>query len=402
MPALSFDPLCDLRPANRDRIYTQLREQMPVYWSSVHTAWVLTRYSDVDSIFRHRDALVSELSPFFQALSDRGKLDLSALIEVCSAISFFTRPPRHEAVRRVLTQALGRIWRLDLSELLERRADQLLARGQRDGVLDLAEGYGRPLALFVIGTFLGVPEADLPELGALARGLAGVFDRVVLSLSELIKLNKCAAALIEYFLLLISSRRQNCGEDGASVIVKLADEHLGCSDRALAAYCTFFFMAAEETTATAIPGAALILLQHPSLRRSLWRDPSRLPNAVREMLRLVTPVQWVARQLRVDINLQGQLVREGDPIVLMLGAANRDPAAFPNPDEPELHRTGPDALVFGAGPYRCIGAQLATFEVEVAVRKLLEKPDLQLSSQSPVWADRMNIAPILHLQASLG
>jgi cytochrome P450 len=399
MAALSYDPLRELGPASRQRIYGELREQMPVYKSSVLAAWVLTRYADVSAILRHQDALAFELASFLQSLSERGKLDLSSLIEFCSSISLLTRPPRHDAVRRMLTQALGRIWRMNLPELLERRADQLLASGERDGVIDLAGGYGSPLALFVIGTFLGLPADDLPQLSALARDLIAVFERVVPSVSTAIKLNKCAAALIDYFVRLIASRRQHAGDDGTSLIVRLADEYLGCSDQELAGYCTFFFIAAEETTASAIAGAALTLLQHPSLRARLSNDPSRLPQAVGEMLRLLSPVQWVARHLRIDINLQGQLVRAGEPIVLMLGAANRDPAAFTSPDEPVLDRNGPESLVFAVGPYRCIGAQLATFEVELAVRKLLERTHLRLSSHSPVWTERMNIAPLLQLQA---
>ena len=399
MTALRDDPLHELGPMNRARIYAEMREQMPVYKSSVFAAWVLTRYADVDAILRHPDALASELAPFLRSLSQRGKLDLSSLIEVSSAISFFVRPPGHDGVRRMLNRALAGIWRMNLSELLERRADHLLTLGERNGAIDLAGGYGRLLALFVIGTFLGVPEDDLPELSALARDLMAVFERIVLSLSTVIKLDKCAAVLLDYFTRLIASRRKNSGDDGASLMVRLADEHLGCSDRELAGYCTFFFIAAEETTAAAICGAVLILLQHRSLRERLLSDPSQLPHAVGEMLRLVSPVQFVSRELRVDINLEGHLIRAGERIVLMLGAANRDPAAFSNPDEPVLDRTGPEALPFAVGPYRCIGAQLATFEVELAIRKLLERPHIQLSPDSPVWIDRMNIAPLLQLKA---
>ena len=398
MAALSYDPLRELRPANRERILAELREGAPTYWSSVHAAWVLTRYADVSAILRHQDALALELASFLQLVSERGKLDLSSLIEFCSSVSFLTHRPRHEAVRHVLVQALGRIWRMNLTELVEKRADQLLALGERDGIIDLAGGYGRPLASFVIGSFLGVPEVDLPELRAVARDLTAVFERVV-ARKVLIKLNKCAAALINYFVRLIVSKRQDSGDDGTSTIVKLADKHLECSDRELAGYCTFFFLAAEETTSAAIPGAALILLRHPSLRARLVSDASLIPHAVGEMLRLVSAVQYVVRKLRVDVNLEGQVIPAGEPIVLMLGAANRDPAAFPNPDEVVLDRTGPEPLAFATGPYRCIGAQLATFEVELAMRKLLERPRIQLSSDFPVWTDRSNVAPLLRLPA---
>jgi pimeloyl-[acyl-carrier protein] synthase len=399
MPTRSYDPLRELDPANREGIYAELREKTPVYWSSVHGAWILTRYADVSAILRHPDALPLSVLPFVQSLCQRGNLDLSSLLGFRSSLSLLMGPPRHDAVRPVLAQALAGIRRLNLPELLERRADLLLESGERDGSIDLAEGYGRALALFVIGSFLGIPEEDLPELSGLAVGLIAIFERTLQSVSALIRLNKCAAALQDYFARQIALRRQNLAEDGTSLLVRLADERLGCSSEELAGYCTFFFIAAEETTSAAISGAALLLLQRPALRAQLAGDPSRLSHAVRELLRLVSPVQYVGRQLRVDIQVAGQFIRAGEPILLMLGAANRDPAAFPNPDEPELGRTGPEALVFAAGPYRCIGAQLATFEVEVAVRKLLARPRLQLSPQAPIWIDRRNIAPLKRLQA---
>jgi cytochrome P450 len=143
----------------------------------------------------------------------------------------------------------------------------------------------------------------------------------------------------------------------------------------------------------------LILLQRPDLRARLSRDPSLHKGAAVEFLRLASPIQYVARQLRADIEIEGQLIRAGEPVMLMLGAANRDPAAFPDPDEPVLGRSGERPLTFAAGPYTCVGAQLATLEVEIAVRKLLDRPNLVLSSTAPVWSDRMNIAPLLRLEA---
>jgi pimeloyl-[acyl-carrier protein] synthase len=398
MPTSVYDPLHELNSANRERIYAELRERTPVYWSSAHVAWVLTRFTDVNAVLSHPDALALEVMPFLRSLGRRGNLNLSSLLGFCSSLSLLTRPPHHEALRRVLAQALGGIRRLNLPELLERRADWLLDCGEREGFIDLAEGYGRALPLFVISSFLGVPEDDLQKLGELAFDLIAVFEGLP-SVRTLNKLNNSAAALMDYFRCLIVSRRQNPGSDGTSLIVQLADQQLRCSDEELAGYCTFFFIAAEETTAAGISGAAWILLQRPAWRTQLTGDRSLIPGAVRELLRLVSPVQYVFRQMRADIRVGGQLIRAGEAAMLMLGAANRDPASFPNPDEPELGRNGPEPVVFAPGPYRCIGAALATFEVETAIRKLLERPRLTLSPQAPVWAERKNIAPIKHLRA---
>ena len=399
MSAPPYNPLRELGPATRNRIYAELQEKTPVYWSPIHAAWILTRYADVNAILQHPNALALDGLQFVRSISERGKLDLSGLLAFLSSIALFTRPPSHEPLRHLLAQAVSGIWRLNLPERLGGYADRLLEMGEHNGVIDLAAGYGKALALFVIGSFLGIPEDDLQELSGLATDLVAVFERAVPSIGTLIKLNNCATALLDYFSQLINLRRQCYGDDGVSLISRLADTKLGCSTQELAGYCAFFFMAAEETTAAAISESALLLLELPELRAQLSRDASRVPNAVRELLRLISPVQYVARQMTVDIRVRDQPLRAGQAILLMLGAANRDPAAFPNPHLPNLDRPGPETLVFAAGPYRCIGAQLATFEVEVAMRKLLEHPNIQLSTRSPVWHVRTNIAPLKELQA---
>jgi cytochrome P450 len=393
------DPLLRLDATNRNGIYRELRERIPVYRSVVHSAWVLTRYADVNTILRHPDALALEVMPYLQALVRRGGLELPSLLGFYASLSLLTRPPRHDALRRVLAQALAGISRLNLPELLGRRADQLLDAGQHSGSMDLADGFGRALALFVIGTFLGVPEEDLPMLSSLASEFMVVFERIVPSVRVMTQLDRCAGALTHYFAPLLVARRKNPRDDGLSMIVRLADEQFGPSDQELVQNCLFFFIAAEETTSAAISAAAMMLLERPTLRARLSGDPALQKAAALEFLRLASPIQYVARQLREDIEIAGEVIHAGEPVMLMLGAANRDPTVFPDPDEPVLDRSGPRPLMFATGPYSCVGAQLATLEVEIAMRKLLERPHLRLSSTAPVWSNRMNIAPLLRLQA---
>ena len=396
------DPLRGLNPANRNGIYADLHARMPVYWSTVHAAWIVTRYDDVNALLRHQDALPLQAARFVEAVSVRGNLDLSSLLNFCRALSLMTRPPRHDAIRRVLAQALAGIRHLDLPTLLDRQADRLLAAARQQGVIDLAEGYGRALAVFVIGSFLGIPEADLPTLSSEAAALMAIFERTLPSVGMMRQLNRGAGVLTDYFRRLIAATRRRGAETGLALISELAHRHLDCDDDELAGYCVFFFIAAGETTAAAIAGAALIVLQSPPIRAHLVAVPERLPHAARELLRLVSPVQYIARRWEADIHLASHRIAAGEPAMLMLGAANRDPAAYPDPDRFDLDRAGPEPLAFAAGPYRCIGAALASFEVELAVRKLLRWPALRLSSEPPEWTDRMNIAPLRRLPAQFG
>ncbi len=393
------DPFFTLRRENRETIYRDLRERMPAYRSAFHGGWVLTGYDDIRGMLQNRHAVALDTAPFLKSLTARAKLDLSHLQSFNQSLSLLTRPPRHDQVRRVLSQAIGGIRKMNFAAFIEGQAGALLAAGAREGTIDLAAGFGREIPLRLIGWFLGVPDADLPALGNVAAGLIAVFERNVPSIRLLTALNRDAGTLMDYFGRLIAAKRQQPADDGISLMVQLADRELACADEELAGYCTFFFIAAEETTGAAISHAALTILERPLLRAMLTGATERVAQAVPELLRLASPVQYVARQASVDITVAGQPIGAGETVVLMLGAANRDPAVFPDPDEVILGRSGPEALVFAAGPYRCVGAQLATLEVEIAISKLLQFPGLRLSDKPPVWTERFNIAPLEHLEA---
>jgi cytochrome P450 len=404
MQAREPDPLDALTPENRYGIYAALRANRPVHWSACHVGWVLTRYADVAMILRHQNALALDVLSGMQQLHARGGPALPSLVEFCASLSLLTRPPRHAAIRRLLSAAMGGLRDLDLPAMLERKAGDLLDRAASDGGINLADGYARELALFVIGAFLGIEPDDLCRLGGQARDFMVVFERSLPSLRVLRQLDQTAHAMMSYFTDLITRRRRTPGQDGLSLMVKLAAEETAGmetngSDHALAACCMFFFIAAEETTSAAIATAAQIVLQRPELRQALTDRPRQLAAACRDLVRLASPIQYVVRTMSVDLNLHGVHIPAGEPIYLMLGAANRDPDAFSNPDEPDLARDGPEPLDFAAGPYRCIGKALALFEVETALRKIIERPRLALSPDPPVWCDRMNVAPLQTLNA---
>jgi cytochrome P450 len=397
---LDEDPLGRLNAHNRYEIYDQLRDRFPVYRSAVHQSWFLTRYSDVSAALRDPDALAPDTPDYLRMLGERGGLDLRSLIEFVSSLSLFNRPPRHDALRRVLANALAGTRAPQFAARIDQKAKALLLAAAQKGEIDLASGFGRALALFVIGSFLGIPDDDISRLGELAHDLTELFERRLPSVRTVTTLNARAGSMADYFVGLIASRRRSPGDDGLSLIMHLAEESLNCSDRELAGFCTFFFMAAEETTSGAIASACQMTLTDDALRTRLTRESALIPNAAREFLRLVAPVQYVGRQFRSDKAIGGSTVPAGEQVFLMLGAANRDSGAFPAPDVCDLGRNGPEYLSFASGPYRCLGAQLATMEVEIALRNLLACPkDIRLSSEAPVWSARMNIAPLLKLKA---
>jgi cytochrome P450 len=399
MPALTADPLDGFKRCDRIAVYADLRDRLPVYWSSVRPAWIVSRYADVNTILRNPQSVAVEPGKSLRLLGQRGGIDLSSLQSFLSSMSFFTHPPLHDSLRRLLAQAVAAIRSPTLQASLERYADQLLDAGLRRGSIDLAEGYGKPLAMFVISRFFGVADGDMPRLSALISDLMEVFEFTLPTVKGLLRFNHCARELTEYFARLVASRRLSPGPDGISTIIRLSDEQLGRSDEEVAQYCLTLFMAAEVTTGAGISAAALELLGRPALSTQLRTNLSLLPSAAQELMRLNSPVQCVLRQVPADLTVAGETIRAGDPIVLMLGAANLDPRAFPNPGDVVLGRTEPKPLTFAAGAYACIGMQLATLEVEIGMRKLLDQPRLRLSAEAPVWSTRRNFESLERVSA---
>jgi len=399
MSALTTDPLEELKRCNRIATYADLRDRLPVYWSSVRPAWIVSRYADVNGILRNPQSVAVEPAKSLRLLGQRGGIDLSSLQRFLSSMSFFTHPPTHDALRRVLAQAVAAIRGPTLQTSLERYADQLLDAGLRKGSIDLVDGYGKALALSVIGGYFGIAESDISRLSALIWELMEVFEFTLPTVKNLLRFNDCAHELTEYFARLVAARRLNPTPDGISTIIRLFDNQLRQSDEEVAQHCLTLFIAAEATTGAGISAAALELLERPELSAKLRTNMSLLPSAVQEIMRLHSPVQCVLRQLPADLTVADQTIRAGDSIVLMLGAANRDPRAFTDPDNIVLGRAEPKPLTFAAGAYACIGMQLATLEVEIGVRKLLDRRSLRLSGEPPVWSSRRSFESLERVPA---
>src|SRR5262249_33602386 len=160
----------------------------------------------------------------------------------------------------------------------------------------------------------------------------------------------------------------------------------------LAGFAAFFFIAAVVTTAGSISFMARTLLETAPLAAQLREHPSKVPGFAREVLRLSSPVQYVAREAGMAFHISNKTIRAGQGFLLVLAAANRDASFYSTPVVLDIGREGPEILTFAAGPYRCVETHLATFEVELAAKKLLEHTNLKLSPEPPVWESRMNIA----------
>jgi pimeloyl-[acyl-carrier protein] synthase len=388
---VSPDPLAHLAPSNLVETYARLREEAPVHWSPHFGGWVITRHADALAVLSDPTFLADDPITRLDRIEQRGGPALHNLRTVLSGVAFYTNPPRHGVLRRFTSHLFQRLEMTGLRARLQLRSAMLLLDARRAGGLDLVAGYGSDLALFAVHTLLGLPSEDCVALAGIAREVAWVFDATPRSLRELRHAEAQVGRLLDYFEPRIVRRREAGDEDGFSILVRLNESELGLNDRDLAGFCTFFFVGGQETTATGIAASALTLLQRDDLRARLIAQPAKLAGATREFLRIAAPFQYVVRIATRDGVIGDEEIRSGERVNIILGAANRDPVAFPDPDKIDPDREGPDSLAFGHGAYRCLGAGLAQVETEVAIAGLLANPDLHLAPGTVVWETRTRV-----------
>jgi hypothetical protein len=293
-------------------------------------------------------------------------------------MSFLDRdPPDHTRLRRLVQPAFSPKQMNACRPRVEQTVDDLLDRAAAAGEFDLVSRYAAPLPIAVITDLLGVPDADADRFARYGAVIGSALDGIG-SLSHAARLQAANEELKALFEGLFELRRREPADDVVSRIVAAQGETI--RPREMLPMCNLLLVAGFETTVNLVGNAVAALLAHPAQWNDLCADPAGLAAAaVEETLRWDPPVQRTARCALEDVELDGQLVRKGQFVVTVIGAANRDPAAFADPDKFDIHRTQTaDHLAFSSGIHYCVGQPLARMEAQIAVRRLAERlPDLR-------------------------
>jgi cytochrome P450 len=282
--------------------------------------------------------------------------------------------PEHSRLRRLVSRAFtGR--RIDslrpfVAELTDRLLDELAERADQGGPVDLQEAIGLPVSIAVMARLLGVPDEDLPPFLPWVRKCAVMFEIAVTPV-ELAEGDLAYGAMREYFTALVARRREQPRDDLTSALIAADDDGDRLSRTELLDTLCFLFAAGFETTAGMVGNAVVALDREPAQRRALLADLSgRLPAAIEELARVDGSIQMTRRVAARDLELQGVPIPAGTSVVVLLGAANRDPEFFPDPDTLDLARTGSRPLGFGLGPHYRLGAALVRMELEEVLGRL--------------------------------
>jgi pimeloyl-[acyl-carrier protein] synthase len=392
-----FNPLLPEFHADPYPFYRRLREKEPVHQSPMGF-WVLTRYEDCVAVLRDprfgREEFQQMLTNVYGDDSEKPHLPRSML---------FRDPPDHTRLRALVSKAFTPRMVETMRDHIQEIVDRLLDRVQAAGCMDVIEDLAYPLPVTVICEMLGVPVDDHASIRGWSADIARSLDAIGLpSDQEIVERGrKARRALAEYFRRLVPERRARPQQDLLSGLIVAEEQGDKLSSDEVIAMCLLLFIAGHETTVNLIGNGTLALLRHPEQLRKLRAEPGLIGNAVEELLRYDSPVQRTARITNTEVEVAGQPMPKGTMVITALGAANRDPAQFADPDVLDVTRKDPRHISFGFGIHFCLGAPLARVEGQVALGTLLRRlPKLALAETNLEWRESSVLRGLKRLNVS--
>ena len=371
-------------------IYQFMREFEPVHHSP-EGSWVLTAYEHANAVLR--DSRFSS-NPVWLAK----KPEAYSPRQVGSALLLFMDPPDHTRLRSLVTQAFTPKVVENMRPRVQQLVDGLLDAVVEKGEMDVLADIGYPLPTSVMCEMLGVPLADREQFKTLSADASRLLDGYLDQESQT-KGVVATMHLVQYFTDLIEERRRAPGTDLLSALITVEEAGDRLTHEELVSTAGLLFLAGFETTMNLVGNGMLALLRHPDQLRRLRDDPSLIRPAVEELLRYDGPVHVDGRIATTDVDLDGHQIRKGEEVALVLGAVNRDPAQFADPDRLDVGRTPNRHLAFAAGPHFCLGASLARLEAQVAFSSILRRlPEIELITTEPVYRAHFVIRGIKELR----
>jgi len=383
-----------------------LRENEPIFWSEKTNHFIISRFEDVTFVSKNNDVFCSG-----QGVLPDPRITNIGLID--------EDEPRHTEMRglinRGFTPRMVKQWEAVFQRITNETLDEIAPKGECDFVEDIAV----PLPLLLIAEMIGIRREDRERFHQWSDAMIGSTG----NMDDPLKVAAAANAALEYFAYvteIIEDRRKNPKQDLISILVRAkddgilvqheggyesdndfgterSDEEREMSNDELIKMCVLLLVAGNETTRNGLSGAMQLLIENPEARKRLIEDPSLIPGAIEEMLRLISPVVSFARTATSDTEIRGVPIKKGQKVLMIYGSANRDAEEFENPDEFDIDRN-PQHLAFGIGNHFCMGANLARMELRVALAELLRRiPDMSYATNGPEFGASALVRSVAHM-----
>jgi cytochrome P450 len=370
-------------------MYRAVRETGPIHRSEEFFggAWLLTRHADVEAVLRDPVRFSAQRTGGWVKGNEATPGELAGFQQVFARALLFLDAPDHTRLRKLMNAGFRPALLQQLVPHIEQVVTELLDDVEGLPVFDFMQAVARPLPVRVIARLMGIETAQHDGVMAWSHDLAAFIGAPTLTRELARGAQTSLLAMTRYFEELLPNKRRKPGDDLVSRLVQAeaAGEIEGGAE--LLAQCAMLLFAGHETTRNLLGNGLHALLNHPGQWQRLRQAPELIPGAVRELLRYDSPVQYTGRRVTTDLMLHGRLLRRGDLVVPLIGAANRDPACYPEPDTLNLARDNGPSLSFGSGPHVCIGAALTRMETEIVLRQLLRRwPEPRLANATPQWS----------------
>lgn len=353
--------------------YRRLRDEQPAYWNDELEFWALSRYADVQAGFKDFATFSSAKGIALEARRREQPLPMMIMLD----------PPEHTVMRKLVNRVFTTRNVAALEDETRRIVNGYLDRVVEAGACDLVADLTGPFPMDVISAVLGIPESDRSALRVDA-------DKILIREDGSMEIPQTGmegfANLLAYFADDLPHRRAGEGEGLLTDLAQLEADGRSLTDEEVLSFCILFIIAGHETTTKMVANAVELLSRHRDEREKILDDPGRVPDCIEEVLRFHNSTQYMHRTAARDVDIHGETISEGDSVILLIGAANRDEREFgPDAATFDIDRRPDHHISFGYGAHFCLGAGLARMEGKVALEVIHARmPDYEVDHDAKI------------------
>jgi len=384
--SLEFEPFSDRWRQDPYPIYRRLRDEEPIHWAPASEVWCLSRYEDVELVLNQPELFSShtELNTFGVSNDDMGPIE--RVISIARSLWRLRITPRtamnsrmilqedgdvHHGLRKIVNRGFTprriRVWEARINEL----ADEYVERVRHKEHFDFVHEFALPIPVTVIAEILGVEPEHMNRFKGWSDELIRMSSGSGMSEQGNVADMNVIPEMREYLMPIVRARRAAPRDDLISTIIEAEAGDQPLTNHELFMFLVFLLAAGNETTTNLLGNAVDALLDNPEVMQRVVSEPTLIPGLVEETLRWDCPVQYISRETTRDVEIRGIKIPGNQPVLVMLGAANRDERQFDDPDRFDPSRQIRNHLGFGLGHHFCLGASLARLEATAALTKIL-------------------------------